>query len=134
MKIYESPYLQLYFEATYQLIEFRWQLAHINMDENDFKQELLNYLAAVEELKPQKLLSDTANFAFTIPINLQEWANQTIFPSLLAAGLETVAFVVSQEIIAQMSIEQTMEEPEGLKFTTRYFDDYEKAKQWLISY
>jgi hypothetical protein len=41
--------------------------------------------------------------------------------------------VISQEMIAQLSIEQTMEEHEGVKFITRYFDNKEEAKEWILS-
>jgi len=44
-----------------------------------------------------------------------------------------VAIVIPSELIASLAIEQVMEEAKGVEFTTRYFDDREQAKKWLLS-
>lgn len=38
--------------------------------------------------------------------------------------------MVSKEFIAQLSIEQTIEESGDTPFQTQYFDELEKAKNW----
>jgi hypothetical protein len=37
------------------------------------------------------------------------------------------------KIFAQLSLEQTMNETEGIKFTTKYFSTKEEAKRWILS-
>jgi hypothetical protein len=49
------------------------------------------------------------------------------------AGLRKYAIIVSQEMVAQLSIEQTMEESQASNFQVRYFDDSEEAMRWLIA-
>jgi hypothetical protein len=103
------------------------------MTEEEYKQEFLNYLDIILKVRPKKIIPDTRNMFFPIAPELQEWTNQTIFPPSLEMGLNKAAFVISQEMIAQLSIEQTMEEHEGVKFITRYFDNKEEAKEWILS-
>ena len=133
MEVYKSKYLHLAFFAEQELIEMTWLPSTDNMTEEEYKQEFLNYLDIILKVRPKKIIADTRNMFFSIVPELQEWTNQTIFPASLEMGLNKAAFVLSQEMIPQMSIEQTMEEHEGVKFTTRYFDDKEDAKEWLLS-
>ncbi|HAI77152.1 MAG TPA: hypothetical protein DCM08_12985, partial [Microscillaceae bacterium] len=66
-------------------------------------------------------------------VNLQSWVDQEIFPQFVQAGLRKYAIIVSQEMVAQLSIEQTMEESQASNFQVRYFDDSEEAMRWLIA-
>ncbi|GAB4395470.1 MAG: hypothetical protein OHK0053_03600 [Microscillaceae bacterium] len=70
---------------------------------------------------------------FAIAPTVQEWIDKTIFPRVLAVGVLHVAIVIPSELIANLSVQQAMEESEGAKFITRYFDKSEDAKQWLLS-
>ena len=70
---------------------------------------------------------------FTIMPYIQEWTNQSIFIPSLSIGLNKSAFVVSEDLFIQVSIEQTMSETEGDKFTICYFDNKEEAKNWILS-
>jgi len=63
---------------------------------------------------------------------VQEWTDNEIFPQVLATGLRRVAIVMSADFISQLSIEQVMTETNAQAFVTQYFDDVEKAKQWLL--
>ncbi|MCC5944519.1 MAG: STAS/SEC14 domain-containing protein [Bernardetiaceae bacterium] len=133
MEVYNSKYLHLAFFAEQELIEMTWLPSTATMTEEEYKKEFLNYLEVILKVRPKKIIPDTSNMLFPISPDLQVWTNQTIFPPSLEMGLNKAAFVVSQKMIAQLSIEQTMEEHEGVKFITRYFDNKEEAKTWITS-
>ncbi|WP_338767883.1 hypothetical protein WAF17_06650 [Bernardetia sp. ABR2-2B] len=133
MEVYKSKYMLLEYWEEYNLIELTWLPETENKTEEEYKEELLNYLECCIIYKPTGLISDTREYFFTVSIELQEWTNTTVFTRLLELGLSRVAFVRSPELIAQLSIEQTLEENEGSKFTTQYFDNKESAKEWIIS-
>ena len=121
MKIYESPFLLLEFFEEHKLIEMTWLSETKNMTNEQYKEEFLKYLDIILELRPNKIITDATETQFVASIELQEWTNQTIFVPSLEIGLNKAAFVVTKEIIIQVSIEQVMEEEEGAKFTTKYF-------------
>ena len=52
--------------------------------------------------------------------------------SPLLYAIKRMAFLLPPEIIASMSIEQTMETKSGLKFVQKYFDTEKDAKEWLM--
>ncbi|MCU0450648.1 MAG: STAS/SEC14 domain-containing protein [Bernardetiaceae bacterium] len=132
MQVYKSQFLHLAFFAQEELIEMTWLPATEHMTDEECKQEFRHYLDLMLQLKPKKVLPDTRDMLFQIDPDLQEWTNHTIFTPSLAMGLNKAAFVVSQYIFAQVAIEQTMGEQEGSKFNTRYFDNKEAAKAWLL--
>ncbi len=133
MEVYQSKYLHLAYFAESKLIEMTWLPATVNMSDAEYKKELLNYLEITKELRPLKVIPDTREIQFVIHPELQEWTNQVIFPVGLSINLNQIAFVASQEMISQLSIEQTMEEENGTKFITRYFSNKEEAKAWILS-
>jgi hypothetical protein len=133
MEIYQSKYLHLAYFAEFGLIEMTWLPATEYMTIEEYKQEFENYLNLILQLQPKKILPDTREMLFQIEPELQEWTNENIFVPSLAMGLDKAGFVVSQYVFSQISIEQTMSEGEGAKFNTRYFDNKESAKTWLLS-
>lgn len=133
MTIYESEFLRLDFFKENQLIEMNWLVGTETMLKEGYKQEFMNYLDLVLDLHPQKIIADTQNMMFPISVELQEWTNKVVFPPVLKMGLNKAAFVISSDIMNHLSIEQTMEEVEGMKFLTRYFDNKADAKEWILS-
>lgn len=133
MEVYKSNYLHLFFLAETELIQWFWLPATKNMIAQEYKQEILNYRDIVVEYRPKKLLANLQAMQFIISPELQEWTNQTVFPQLLAVGLSKVAILLSKEMITDLATEQLMDESEGIKFYTRYFDNEAEAKAWILA-
>ncbi|WP_299459003.1 hypothetical protein [uncultured Microscilla sp.] len=133
MVIYESPFLQIEFYEENNSSLVRWSPKTSEMDEATYKTEMMNYLQATLKAKPDKSIVDTRSLNFPISPELQTWTNVTCFPPLLDMGLNKAAFVVSAEFVTQLSVEQTMESADDNPFNTRYFDNFEEAKIWLLS-
>jgi len=132
MNVYESEFLVLNFYKENDLIEEIWKIATRTMSVCQFKEEFLNVSNEIFLIKPKKMLIDTSEMQFLITPDLQEWANLHIFPISLKVGLKKVAIISSKALISQISIEQMMEEAEGKKFTSRYFDDKAAAMNWIL--
>jgi hypothetical protein len=133
MEVYKSEYWSIFHEEELKLLIPVWNSSSSGMTEDLYKSEMENYLQTVEKYKPKQLLIDCREFYFAIVPEIQEWIDKNIFPKVLAIGVKYVAIVIPSEFIANLSVQQAMEEQEGLKFTTRYFDNREDAKKWIIS-
>lgn len=133
MQLFKNKYTELNFYENEKIIEIISQEATSEMTEEEYKSGFLNYLKVVKKLKPNKVLSNNLKMDFSITLELQEWTNTNVFIPSLELGLNKAAFVESREMIARLSVEQTMEEAEGEKFIVDYFDNREEAWQWLIS-
>jgi hypothetical protein len=64
--------------------------------------------------------------------DLQAWVRESIVVPMVDNGAQKLAIIVGEDLIVQLSIEQTMEETESI-FQTRYFSNQESARKWLLS-
>lgn len=133
MEIYKSPYWKIYFEATNSLIVSRWDENSSELTNEVYKTEMETYTQFVEKYNATKALVDCFKFGFTISVNIQEWTNENMFPRIRAVGQDRVAILMPEEIITQLSLEQVMEEANGLNFSTNYFSNEPEARKWLLS-
>ena len=133
MEIYKSKYLTLNFFQNTLHIEMIWSSETVNMTEKDYKQELLTYVKLVEKHIPKKILVDTTDLKFAIVPDLQIWTNENILTRSHAVGLNKDAFIISKELIIELSAQQIMDEEVGKKKSTQYFDNKKDALQWLLN-
>lgn len=132
MQVYHSPYLTIEVLPEKQLIKVIWSPETIKMNDEMFKAELTRYAEIAEQYHLKVSLVDTSKFAMTIVPETQAWVQENIHPRSLRAGIQKFAYLISDDIFSQVSIEQTMEES-GVKFITKYFTDLQTAEEWLLS-
>jgi len=128
--IYESDCKTSYYEEDLSLITNVW--TNKDMANEEFQKEILIWVELVEKYKPKNLIADLTNFIFTINIELQDWTGNEVFPRLTAAGARKFAIIVSQEIVSQLSVEQTMDEANPSKLRSNYFASIDEAKKWFV--
>lgn len=130
-KIYRSQFKEVFWESDHQLISKKWFKTSEDMTPDEFKHEMTEYGKLVNLYKPKKELVDTTNFNFTITPELQEWVGNNVFQIYDQVGMKHAALLVSKEFIAQLSLEQAMDEGHGQKLIKRYFDNEKEARDWL---
>ena len=135
MEIYNSEYQTINFDKSKSILSKSWTSKTEDFDEKTFSAEVDKIVECAEKYKAKHILDDTRNFSFTIPIALQSWVDNEVFPLFIAAGLKKYAIIVSKEFIAQLSIEQTMEGETGSQsFEVKYFDNIEEANNWITNH
>ncbi|WP_375560524.1 hypothetical protein ACE193_22980 [Bernardetia sp. OM2101] len=134
MIVYESVFLRLEFFKDDSLIEVTWLPATENITDEEYKEELLNYLNFALELKPKRAIMNSQSLLFTASPTIQEWTDQTIITPSTEVGLTKVAVVMSKEFIASLAIEQLMEDTSSNQIVTiMSFKDKEEAREWVLS-
>ncbi|TAF32301.1 MAG: hypothetical protein EAZ57_09375 [Cytophagales bacterium] len=132
MRVYENKYWTVDYFADKGLIVLTWLQESYRMTDNEYKDCFLAYAEITEKFKPTRNISDVRDMKFLITPELQEWTNEVVFSRFWAVGLRKVAFVTSKVMLAQMSVEQTMEEETGSSFEFQYFDTIENAEKWVL--
>lgn len=131
MEISKSHYSVYDYDIVHEILKSSWFNTH-ELTQESFKEELKNSeVAAFEKIQPHSYLVDSSNFQFIIETSTQEWISQNIFPVYVKNGLKKMAFLVSSEVIAQISIEQVMDEERSKTFQIKYFDKETEAIDWL---
>jgi len=103
-----------------------------NTNEQEYKKQIIDWSRIIEKYNPVKQLVDYSEYNFTITPELQQYTNENLLLPAYKAGIRKVAFLIAHDLFAQMSVEQIMNQDTGKMFEIRYFDDFEKAKSWLL--
>lgn len=130
MELYNDRFQHISFMEEVGLLQKSWTTESDQMNEDTFQSEVTTIAEMIELQKPVGVCDDTTNFLYAITPELQTWVSEAIFPRFIAAGVKKYAIIVSSEMIAQLSVEQTMEEGNAA-FQVAYFDHVEKAMEWL---
>ncbi|MCU0450711.1 MAG: hypothetical protein MUC97_12865 [Bernardetiaceae bacterium] len=131
MTCYQSQYLTIEFspEQKYQLNT--WHSPTATLTDEQFKQEVSEQTKAALANQPSAFLTDARAFLFPIHPQLQDWVNNVIFADMRKAGVKKLAILVSSDLIAQLGIEQLVDDDPVKGFVTQYFDDPQTAISWF---
>ena len=130
MELRKNDYVIISLDKTNSIITQKFLKKTRGMSDDVFKDEMHAFVKLVETHRPKRELVDTLDMAYVITPAMQEWMNATLFPRYVNI-LKKVAFLVSPNIFAQVSVEQTMKEGVGQGFTTMYFKNENDAINWL---
>ena len=132
--LHESKFWKFGYNAELDAMEYEWFSTSEDMSTEEYKEEMTKNAEEYKKHGPSKSLIDTRQFLFTITPEVQEWTDKEIFPVFVESGLKKLAFVVSQSLFAQVSVEQMLDEQTASQhFQSQYFDDRDKALAWLKS-
>lgn len=130
--LHESDYWTIYWHDNAKCLHFIFSSATGDMDVEEYLEELKTYISLTKEYKPLNIYADTREFAFTITPDVQEFIDENILALYSKIGTEKHAVIVSKDLFASVSVEQTMDENAGDQtFKNEYFDDPEQAEKWL---
>lgn len=127
----QNKYISIYFLPENRIVKAVWTQETQDMEGAGFQEAIQNIWKGVRNTKPIGFLGDTRQFNFVVSLSLQAWYGENIGDTF-GTGTNKIAMLVNSELIAQLSIEQTIEEDKsGVK--TRYFDEEDKAITWLLA-
>lgn len=131
--LYETKYKKISLIASDSLLITQWKTASLQLTEDIFKTEIINWLDQVKKYSPQRLLIDTRNFKFILIPEIQEWFAQEVFTVYPATGVQKKAFLVADDFISQVALEQHIENVTNQTFKVAFYESEEDALAWLTS-
>ncbi len=125
------------FDSSEKFMEATWTTP-VTMEREEYREVMKSFLQVLQECKPKKLLTDSRGAGYVIVPNDQDWINTNIYPQAAQAGLSQIAFVLGADLFVSISLEQMADDSQENKdikevLRQRFFDDYDKAKKWLLS-
>jgi len=134
VNVFDNPFFAMSYDEDLKLMKFYWKQKTEDATPEDFKEWNRNLVAQVHKYNPPIVLSDTRDYWFTIEPELQEWSVENVLGPIREGGIQKLAILASTKFIAQLSIEQFIDEgKENISmFQTSYFDDEQKAMNWLF--
>lgn len=132
IELYRSDFMIVNFIPDVSLLETVWKQMSVRLSEELLKNEMKANLRYIDKYEPARVLTNAKNFFYKIPPHSQTWVNNAIFNKYHNAGVEKLAFIVSDDIVAQISIEQAIQESPNQQFEIRYFEKISNAQKWLL--
>lgn len=126
---FDSDYLTIQYDADIDAVVMDW---HDFTKGEQFRDGLDRGLDLVKSENSRNWLADLRDLG-AVDQDDQEWSNEDWFPRAIQAGLENMAIVKPESAIAEMSVDNIMQEVEGTDLVTHHFDDREQAREWLQS-
>ena len=133
-KILKNKFQIIKYKKSLDLMDFAW-LPNISKKLNDKKyiEEVKIGAQYISIFHPVKILVQVNNLEYPISPDVQEKVNKIIYKSYEIAKTKKLAFLVSNDIFNQLSMEQTVSISERKNvFKTKYFKSYKNAFNWLI--
>lgn len=132
-KLLENRFCTYYYDKETNFLIQLWTNENEQMEEEDYKNEMLNYLHFVQKYSVPIALIDLKQFNFTIAPQLQIWVdtNIAVYANKIVGK---IAFVFPQDLMVELSVDQVMTEKEGKNYKAlNYFDNVKSAKDWLLA-
>ena len=103
------------------------------MDKEGYKNHIHILREKIIESKAHAFISDTENFRFPISPDMQLWSVSHFVKPLQDAGVKKVAIMMPDEFIANLAVEQSIDEANEVGLLTRYFSNTQEAENWIFS-
>jgi hypothetical protein len=124
---YQQDYLTARYDESLDAVLMEW---HDFAEGEDFRDGLDAGLELVKSERAVNWLADLREMG-TVTDADQEWSNNDWFPRALETDLSHMAIVQPESVVANMSVENIMQEVADGALTTHYFDNRPEAEEWL---
>ena len=132
MILQDNEFAIVEFEPEKSLMKRIWKDYKTELTDELFKKEMLQQAEFYRQYKPKLMLIDARNLKYYIDHDTQLWINQNAVMPLIQGGCKKLAMVLPPEVIAKISLQQTMSESVAQNLETKYFEDPEDALNWLL--
>lgn len=136
-QVFKNQYVELNVDVHRKYAEIVYCIATANMTEDEYRSVVsitVTYFDQWLKSSINRILWDTRENFYPIIPELQLWTVKQ-FEQFKTYTYKT-ATVVSTELIAALSIEQTIEEfdfEDNQRIENRFFDNIDNARNWLFS-
>ncbi|MEA3450661.1 MAG: hypothetical protein U9Q83_02015 [Bacteroidota bacterium] len=132
MEKVNNKFQTLEYNSSKNLLTQTWKKESKKLDFNGFKKEMGELINSINADKPKKVLIDMQNFFFVVGLEEQTWVNTNVNSLLAEMEDSKTAYIMSPDLFAAVSVEQTLDESEGKKMGSMFFKDANEAEKWLF--
>jgi uncharacterized protein (DUF885 family) len=127
MVYYDKDHLTAQYNESLNAVVMEW---HDFAQGEPFRDGLDAGLELVQKENAENWLADLREMG-TVSDSDQEWSNNNWFPRAMETSLSHMSIVQPESVIANMSVENIMQEVGDGEMKTHYFDSRSEATQWL---
>lgn len=132
-QIAELPFAKIFFDESTKIMQSAWKEQNEDMTSQEIKQLISEVAEIMKTYSLIGYVADDSNRLCVYDIPIQSWIASTLAEAAIVAGVKKYAVIPPQELIAQLSTEQTSDEVGEIPFEIKYFKDTESALKWVNS-
>ena len=134
--VLDKEFWTVYHNEQDRIFEAVWHDKGREMEDEEFRQYISEFAALFKDYPTVRgFMVDTRAYHFMMVEEIQEWHDQFIIPQYIEAKLEKIAFIMSEEFIVSISIEQAFDEEIAQAektFDLVSFSNPEDARAWIV--
>jgi hypothetical protein len=127
MTHYDERHLTVRWDDSLDAVVMEW---HDFAEGDPYREGLNAGLELVEQKGADNWLADLREMG-TVADADQEWSNEVWFPRAIESPLSNMAIIQPESVVADMDVENIMQEVGDGALTTKYFDNRPDAESWL---
>lgn len=132
-QLLDNEFTTVVLDDAKHMILLVWKEATQQLQTEDFKAIILELSDFIGKNKPAYYMTDDRKQNFVFSIDIQEWMAATIGKACAEAGVKKFAIIRSEDMIAELSSEQVVDESNELQlpFEAKLFASKEEAFDWF---
>jgi len=131
METPSNNFIKLIHYPDLNAVECLWLEDTKIMTDKQYREYVLEFAEFIKKKRPKNVIVNTKKFDFIINVTTQTWLIENLYPVYAELQIEKHAIICSTDFVAEISIEQVLEEEVTHPFENAYFEDLEKAKEWI---
>ncbi len=133
MDLFKNRYCTLSFNEMTGILDQLWTEDTQKMSIEEYQEIQKSTVSMFEQHQAKGIFVDLKKFRWGIAPPMQIWTNKNVIEPLVSAGIKKISYTVPEELVAELSVQQTLEENEDLNFPYQYFSEERLARIWLAS-
>lgn len=130
-EIYNSPFAIIKIDKTKNYLTIIWEEETINIQDDEYRNEILNYVSIIEKYQPSFIIDDARLYGSAILPETQEWVGKTT-SEVFQKYIKKYAMIMPEEFFANLSADLNIDEVEKLsQLNIQQFKTIEEALAWL---
>lgn len=127
----QIQFMSVFFDEQRRLLMHHWLDGNENINEHELKEIISQETLIIKEYAPMYFIADDLNRKCAFTIEIQSWIASVVAEACITIGLKSLAIIVPEELIANLSTEQTVDEAGQLPFEVKYFSNKNEALTWI---
>jgi hypothetical protein len=123
----DEPWLLMRWDRVRRCIHSEWK-GFANSVE--FRAAVMKGVQAIHESHATGYVSDTRKVKVIVHED-QKWANETVVPLMVGAGLKRMAVVIAQQGLGKLTVEETLRMVDNRGLLIRTFQSVPEAMAWV---
>ena len=133
LQISTSKYRDSFIDEEKKVFMSIWRNNTTNITEQEIKEAVNASAVEIEHWKPLYFIADETDRDFPFSVELQKWIAYTIATACIKAGIKKMALIMPENLIVEMSTEQTVDEAGKLPFELKSFYNLVDAEKWFLA-